>query len=129
MDPYEVAQVADALSVVKYNKGDYIIKQNDPGDNFYLILEGEAYATKILTQGGNPEFVMDYGKGGYFGELALIKNEPRAANVLAKSDVKCLKLDRPSFKRLMGPIENILQRNSDCYVKNVGKKIFYGINF
>ena len=95
--------------------------KNDPGDNFYIVLEGEAIATKILKEGGEAEFVMDYTKGGYFGELALIKNEPRAANVIAKTDVKLLKLDRMSFKRLLGPIENILKRNSNAYIKYIGK--------
>jgi cAMP-dependent protein kinase regulator len=65
--------------------------------------------------------VFNYQKGGFFGELALIKNAPRAANVIAKSDCKLLRLDRMSFKRLLGPIENILKRNSDAYVKYIGK--------
>jgi cAMP-dependent protein kinase regulator len=60
---------------------------------------------------------MNYSKGGYFGELALIRNEPRAASIIAKTNVKVLSLDRPSFKRLLGPIENLLKRNSDAYIK------------
>ena len=65
--------------------------------------------------------VYDYGKGGYFGELALIRNEPRAASVVAKTNCKLLTLDRMSFKRLLGPIENLLKRNSDAYVKFIKK--------
>jgi hypothetical protein len=49
-----------------------------------LLHAGEAYATKTLEQGKPPKKVMDYGKGSYFGELALLKNVPRAANILAK---------------------------------------------
>jgi len=52
-----------------------------------------------------------------FGELALIKNDLRAANIIATSETKLLSLDRHSFKRLLGPIENILKRLSSSYIK------------
>ena len=57
-----------------------------------------------------------YKEGDYFGERALIKGEPRYANIVAKSElVKVISLDRDSFKRLLGPIEEILKRNMDKY--------------
>jgi cAMP-dependent protein kinase regulator len=58
-----------------------------------------------------------YKVGDYFGERALIKNEPRAANVVAKTECTVVSLDRHSFKRLLGPIEEILKRNMDLYEK------------
>jgi len=58
---------------------------------------------------------MAYKKGDYFGELALLRGEPRAANVLADEDCKCISLDRKSFKRLLGPLNKILQRNISNY--------------
>lgn len=58
---------------------------------------------------------MHYKPGDYFGERALMKNEPRAANVIAKTDCVVLSLDRHSFKRVMGPIEEILKRNMAVY--------------
>jgi cAMP-dependent protein kinase regulator len=54
------------------------------GDVFYIIEEGEAMATKVKEPGKAPEPVLNYKKGGYFGELALIRGEPRAANIVAK---------------------------------------------
>lgn len=58
---------------------------------------------------------MAYKPGDYFGERALIKNEPRAANVFAKTDCKVVSVDRHSFKRLMGPLDDIMRRNMDVY--------------
>ena len=84
---------------------------------FYILEEGECYAEKVFTEGNAGEKVKDYQKGSYFGELALIKNEPRAASIIASNDCKLLSLDRLSFKRLLGPIENILKRNSEAYTK------------
>ena len=69
---YELSQICDALQVQKCEEGSYIISQNDPGDKFYIIEKGEAFATKVFEQGGEAKVVKEYTKGGYFGELALI---------------------------------------------------------
>lgn len=95
------------------------MKEGELGDVFYIVVEGEAIATKTLEPGKPPEEVKRYGKSSYFGELALLKGEPRAANVVAISHLKAISLDRNSFKRLLGPIEDILKRNSEQYVKYV----------
>ena len=122
IEAYELSQICDALQVEKFPQGDEIIKQDEPGDKFYIIEEGEAFATKVFEKGDKPVEVKQYAKGGFFGELALIKNEPRAASVIARSNCKVLSLDRMSFKRLLGPLDNLLKRNADAYVKFVNKK-------
>jgi cAMP-dependent protein kinase regulator len=58
---------------------------------------------------------MTYKAGDFFGERALIKNEPRAANVVAVSECVLLSLDRHSVKRLLGPLEELLKRNFEVY--------------
>jgi len=82
-------------------------------------MQGEAVATKTLEPGKAPSEVFRYKAGDYFGERALIKNEPRAANIIALSNLKVLSLDRHSFKRLMGNMEEILKRNMNVYSKFV----------
>lgn len=64
---------------------------------------------------------MQLKENDYFGELALLKDSPRAANIKATSDkvvVACI--DRASFKRLLGPLEIILERNAERYKSYVG---------
>lgn len=69
-----------------------------------------------MNPGDVAQEVMKYHRGDYFGELALLKNEARAANVLANSDdVSVVFLDRRTFKRLLGPLEDILKRNMEVY--------------
>lgn len=121
MDPYERSQLADALTSVKFEAGSYIIREGEEGNNFYIIEEGEAIATKTIKQGHDPEEVKRYAPGDYFGELSLLKGQPRAANVIALTNVKCVSLDRYSFKRLLGPVEGILERNAKKYEEIISK--------
>ena len=76
--------------------GANIITEGEEGNAFYILEEGEASAMK------SGEKVFSYQSGGFFGELALLKNEPRAATVVADSACKCLVLNRGAFSRLFG---------------------------
>ena len=121
IEPYELGQICDALKIKTFKKGETIIKQDDNGDIFYILEEGSAHAEKVFEQGKKPQRVKDYEEGGYFGELALLKGEPRAATIIADTNCKCLFLERMAFKRLLGPLENILRRNSENYIKYMKK--------
>jgi len=50
MSKYEITQISDALKVKYFKKDEVIIKRNDFGDDFYIIEEGEAYATKPVKE-------------------------------------------------------------------------------
>ena len=52
MEDYERHKLAEAFKEEYYKDGDYIIKQGDEGNIFYIISEGEAIATK--SDGGAP---------------------------------------------------------------------------
>ncbi|CAD8044763.1 unnamed protein product [Paramecium primaurelia] len=117
MDPYERSHVADAIKSASFQKGQYVIREGEQGDIFYMIEEGNLIATKTLIQGQDPVKVFQYKEGDYFGELALLKDIPRQANVVAETEVKLIYLDRHSFKRMLGPLEDILRRNTEKYQK------------
>ncbi|KAF8817751.1 hypothetical protein IE077_002318, partial [Cardiosporidium cionae] len=109
MDNYERSKVADAIKSFQFKVGTNIIQEGELGDTFYILTSGSAEAIK------NDQVIKQYSQGDYFGELALLKNQPRAATVIAKSDCNTISLDRKSFKRLLGPVENILIRNVEVY--------------
>lgn len=106
LKPYERSKIADALDAIKFSAGATIIAEGDPGDAFYLLESGEADAIKEGEEG----VVKSYKRGDYFGELALLDDKPRAASIIAKTDVKVARLGRDGFKRLLGPVENIMRR-------------------
>ena len=117
LDEWERMTVADALVPCEFKKGDEVIKQGDAGDDFFIVVEGEA---NVLVKG---QEVGKVKKSDYFGELALIFDQPRAATVVAQTDVlRCVKLDRQRFERLLGPCTELLQRNLEKYEKYVKPK-------
>ena len=121
MDPYERSKIADAFKEAKFSAGEYVIREGEQGDTFYFLEVGDAEATKTLNPGQPPNVVKEYSLGDYFGELALLRGEPRAANIVAKTDLKCVTLDRHSFKRMLGPLDEILQRNASKYSNILSK--------
>jgi len=114
--PYERAKIADSLEPIYFNKGDVVIRQGQTeADKFYIIEKGEVEVTKADATGKNAVFAMSLGVGGYFGELALLRNEPRAATVSAKTDVKLLAISREHFSQVLAPCEEILKRHTQDY--------------
>lgn len=111
LDTYEKSQVADAFKSEKFKDGDEIVREDESGDKFYVIEEGTCTAEK------RGDKVMDYKVGDYFGELALLRNQPRAATVKAAGDVGVLSLDRRTFRRLLGSLEDIMHAKISSYTK------------
>ena len=119
MDYYERSKILDAWRSVEFDQDEWVILEGELATEFYILLEGEAFATKWFDNHDEPVKVKDYVPGDYFGERALLKNEKRAASIYAKTDIKCLALDRTSFNKLIGPIEHLLKRNMKIYINYI----------
>ncbi|PAV89252.1 hypothetical protein WR25_21219 [Diploscapter pachys] len=120
LDKWERANVADALERCDFEPGTHVVEQGQPGDEFFIILEGEATVLQKRSDDAPFEVVGHLSSSDYFGEIALLLDRPRAATVVAKTHLKCIKLDRARFERVMGPVREILKRdvsNYNSYVK------------
>merc|ERR1719343_1599851 len=101
------------MRVRKYPAGTTIIQQGDLGNDFFIVKEGQVQATRYAPDAEPVSRAHE--AGDYFGELALIRNEPRAATVVAMTEVSLLSMDRATFKRLMGPAEAYLETHAVRY--------------
>ena len=120
METYEKQQLSDAFTEHRFENGDYIITEGKDGVELFFLQEGTAAAMKNQDGAAAVE-VKAYKAGDYFGERALMLNEPRACNVVATSSCVAVSMDRHSVKRLLGPLEAIMQRNMDMYA-NIASK-------
>jgi len=93
-------QFFNVMQYQEYNEGDWVMKQGDVGDYFYILEEGEV-AYHVVTVEDEQQQVGTGTKGSTFGELALLYNTPRAASVQALSHLKVYKIDQLTFRSLL----------------------------
>lgn len=122
LSAYEKLQLADSLKPVHYKSDDLIIREGDEGHDFFLVEDGEVICTKMSEEGKELEVSDPLGPGTYFGELALINDDKRAASVRALEPTRCATVDRATFKRLLGPLQDKLKENGEMYAKYVDDK-------
>ena len=111
LDKWERLTVADALEAVSFEDRDVVVSQGEPGNDFFIIVDGSVIVTQVRNEGGEALEVGRLGPSEYFGEVALLLDRPRAATVTARGPLKCVKLDRARFERVLGPCSDILKRN------------------
>lgn len=98
-----------------------MIEEGDKGDSFYFVENGKAEALR-KGAGKSAKKVKEYFKGDYFGEIALLRNVKRQASIRALSDLYLMSVDKGSFERLLGPLDEIMQRNMNKY-HEINKKL------
>ncbi len=89
---YHVAQV---MEEERLRKGTLLFERGDKGDYFYIIVTGG-----ILIHVGETELTR-YGKGDYFGEMALLDDSPRSASATALKETLLLKINQDNFLDIM----------------------------
>lgn len=114
----QIDRVADAVQIIDFKPHDVIIRKGEAGDKastFYMVKSGDVVCTDI----GSGDKKLDdvkLGAGAYFGERALLKDEPRAANVSAVTKTVCMTLNRRAFNNLLGPLQEVLDNNLNLRV-------------
>ncbi|KAF9424913.1 hypothetical protein HW555_000214 [Spodoptera exigua] len=100
LDAQQMQQVLDAMFEKRTEPGEYLIRQGDDGDNFYVIENG---MFDVLVTGDDriEKVVHTYEGSGSFGELALMYNMPRAASVRAQTPGQLWAMDRHTFRRIL----------------------------
>lgn len=123
LDKWERLTVADSLEQVQFDDGHKIVVQGEHGEDFFIIIEGNAAVFQKRNDNEEPVEVGKLGPSDYFGEIALLLDRPRAATVIGRGPLKCVKLDRQRFERVLGPVSEILKRNISRYSSYVSLSV------
>lgn len=91
----ELGRIAQLFDEACRAAGTVLVREGQPGSEFYVIVEGEAEATL------RGEFLAELGPGDFFGEMSLLEVAPRAATVVAETDVTLLVLEPRGFASLL----------------------------
>ncbi|HEC22258.1 MAG TPA: cyclic nucleotide-binding domain-containing protein, partial [Chloroflexi bacterium] len=89
-----------------------LCREGDPADTFYVVTAGRVVVTKELE--GDDDFVLGFiTPGGYFGEMALITDEPRSATVTTLVETEVLEITKEQFDQVF--------RTSPAMARNILK--------
>ena len=96
-----------------YETGHVIVQKGEGGVGFYLILEG---TVEIRSDGTT---IAKLGPGQFFGEMSVIDNQPRSADVVAIEPSRCLILSAWSFNALISENPKIALRMLQEFVRRL----------
>ena len=96
LPPRHLRRIADLMEEERMMAGATMVREAEPGDIFYVILEGEA---KVTSTSGR--IVNRLRPGDFFGEISLLDGGPRTASVVAETPVTVLSLRRDPFLKML----------------------------
>lgn len=109
----ELDKVMTTLRAIRVFKGYELIRQGDPGDAFYLIATG--VVSVWVNKGTGRVKVAELGPDKYFGEMALISNEPRNATVVAERLTELFVMEKYNFDQILMKNPAIAQKIKEAH--------------
>ena len=90
----KIKSIANSIKKENFQKNQIIIQENQPGQKFYVIFKGTCEVYK------NNKKIRELEKNSFFGEISLLKNVPRTATVVAKTNVALISLEKEQFLQI-----------------------------
>src|SRR5690606_20423621 len=107
LDEEAFIKVLSELQLRRYVKGNAIIQEGEPGDSFFILVEGDVQVSRQI--GGKQVDLARLHHGAVFGEMALITNAARTATVTALDDCDLLQLKRSSLEAQAHSLQSVTE--------------------
>ena len=121
-----LAELLSVMQLREYAAGDHLIEQGDPAEFLLLILSGMAWARVRDTPKDRPP-VGKFSAGDIVGEMSLITDEPRTADVVAETPVRALQLSASDFHVLTERHPDLRVVLTDVMADRLGHAKFDGL--
>ena len=96
--PLQPVETVDAeLRMSRYSAGDVIVRAGGPADKFHIVDEGEV---ELIPQDSEQPPVA-LGPGRFYGEMAILRDEPRSGTLRARTDATILTMERDEFRDMV----------------------------
>jgi hypothetical protein len=95
----QIDQFVHFMEMRRVSRWADIIRQGEPGDGMYLILEGEVRVRLMIA--GKESVLATLSEGEFFGEVALFDQGPRSADVVANADCQLIRISTSAFQQLV----------------------------
>ena len=105
IEPSKLKLLAFMSERVGFDPGKIVVRQGDPGNAAYLIVDGEAEV--VVEAPSGPVTVATLGANDIFGEIAILCNVPRSATVRAKNRLITLRIAKEPFMRMVREFPNM----------------------
>ncbi len=96
----ELEHLSTLLRSRRYAKGEVIFHQGDVGTALYILRKGQV-AIRLSSEDGKEVILALLDRGDIFGELALLDDEPRSTDAVAREEVDLLSLQREDFRKFL----------------------------
>lgn len=101
LTPAHQQDFLDNLEESTYADGEFIVRQGDMGDRFFIVVSGTVKVTENGKDGAEDRVLTRLYKGAHFGEYCLVREQPRLANIVADGTVVCKHLAKSAFQALV----------------------------
>ncbi len=119
LDDDHLAELSPFFATDTFPPGREIVRQNDPGDKFYIIARGKVEVWRTEEQSGSTKRVAVLQDGDFFGEITLITGFPRTATVRTVTSCTCISLTRGQFNRMLDRFPDLRRRVSEVALQRL----------
>ena len=115
LDEQQRTWVLDRAKIVRFGRGEKVIRQNSEGSSMFVIIHGDVDV--LVHSNGNDTKVAELHPGQAFGEMCLLTGETRSATIVANTDCELWEIERAVLQPLIQENKALAERLSELLAR------------